>query len=190
MVSCDTCIHGSWAYSSLRKAEICSGDQRRLSPASTSARSRRWRLSLLDLGRHPRRRAASSASAARYVRRPPLRATSREIDEAALPIRRPIARHECSAAKPREISSRSVIVNSRLDLVRGRGRTPPVTNNNRRTVSGPRLRRLAIIDSDSPLARRSQISAFSASVTVGPPIAHLLGRLSVFQVQGGGASTP
>ena len=185
MVSCDTCILGSWAYSSLRKAEICSGDQRRLSPASTSARSRRWRLSLLDLGRHPRRRAASSASAARYVRRPPLRATSREIDEGALPIRRAIARHECSAAKPREISSRSVIVNSRFDLVRGRGRTTTAA-----LFPGHGLRRLAIVDSDSPLARRSQISAFSASVTVGPPIEHLLGRLSVLQVQGGGASTP
>jgi hypothetical protein len=175
MVSWDICMSGSWAYSTFRKAEICCGDQRSWSLASTSARSRGRSASLLALGRRLRRRAACSASAARYPTLPRLRATSRETDEAALRIRLAMERHECSAARPREISSRSSAVSSHRDLVRRRGRTPPLANTYRQIVASLRPRCRAIADMDSPARRRSQISVLSTSVTAGPPIEHLLG---------------
>src|SRR5437660_12131533 len=99
-------------------------------------------------------------------------------------------RQERWAASPRETSSRSATVSSRLDLVRGRGRTPPVNSKQRRIVSRPRSRRLAIVASDSPLARRSQISTFSSSLTTVPPIPHPLPPPYPDQPHGAAAPPP
>jgi hypothetical protein len=111
MLSCDTCISGRFGKVSFNQPSICSGDQRRASFSSTIARSLGLPASLQAFGRAARDHAARSARAARYRRRPPLALTSRLIVEGDLPKPAAIARNEASAARPREISSRSARLN-------------------------------------------------------------------------------
>ena len=59
--------------------------------------------------------AALSAGQARYLRRPPFVATSREIVDGGRPSRRAIARNDSPPANPREISSRSANDNRNAD---------------------------------------------------------------------------
>jgi len=64
-------------------AEICSGDQRRRKPTLTAAASAGDVNSLRVFGRFERRSAARVARQARYLLRPTLRLTSREIVDGA-----------------------------------------------------------------------------------------------------------
>ena len=79
--------------------------------------------SLAGFGRWARCRDARCATAARYLCWPPLPATSRDTVDAARPNRCAIARSDSSAAKPREISSRSESDN-RCDDHSGRWQRP------------------------------------------------------------------
>ena len=76
-----------------------------------TARNRGERSTANSLGRSRPAHAASCAAAARYLARPPCRATSREITDESRPNRRPISLYSRDSAKPREISSRSVNIN-------------------------------------------------------------------------------
>jgi hypothetical protein len=107
---------------------ICSGDQHNPSLASTTARNLGARTNLHGLGRAARRSAAASARWARYRRRPPLRASSRDTVDGARPSRRAIARQESPVATPRLISSRSAAVNDRAAHCGGRCCMPLVCN--------------------------------------------------------------
>jgi hypothetical protein len=85
MLSCDTCISGSFAYVRASQPLICSGDQRRRSLPSTMSRNRGRSASLHGFGRLARSHAPRSARNARYRRRPPSPFTSRLIVDAARP---------------------------------------------------------------------------------------------------------
>jgi hypothetical protein len=74
------------------------------------------------------------AGAARYRRRPPFAATSRLTVEGALPNPDAIARIDRPAARPREISSRSAILNRPGGRRRGAGLIPPQRSRYARTV--------------------------------------------------------
>jgi hypothetical protein len=106
--------------------------------------------SLQALGRVARAHASRSALAARYRLDPPLALTSRLTVEGALPSRPAIARIDCPAARPREISSRSAIVTPALSSTTRIGSDPTATqqvgaHRARRQTQLPsrRLRRLA-----------------------------------------------
>ena len=71
-------ISGSSGNSCTSQPEICSGDHRNSSFASTTARNRGHTTNFDARGRHARRNAARSARHARYARRPPFLATSRD----------------------------------------------------------------------------------------------------------------
>src|SRR6185312_10853852 len=77
----------------------------------TTARSRGERCTANSLGRSRPAHAAACAAAARYLSRPPCRATSREITDESRPSRRPISVYSRDSARPREISSRSTNIN-------------------------------------------------------------------------------
>ncbi len=112
------------------------------------------------------RSAAVSATNARYMRRPPLRASSRLIVDGARPSRRASSRQLSPVATPRLISSRSARVSCRLLRRRGGQRTPPVDATKPRTVAGwldahpprDRLQRLtgSPLPPDLLLLRRTQ----------------------------------
>ena len=65
MVSCDTCISGSSGYLTANHLEICWGDQRSSSLASTTSRRGWQRANLAILGRLAWRSALRSAAHAR-----------------------------------------------------------------------------------------------------------------------------
>ena len=65
--------------------EICNGDHHNASFSSTTARSRGLVTSFAGFGRWARRRDARCATPARYRRRPPLAATSRDTVDGARP---------------------------------------------------------------------------------------------------------
>src|SRR5665213_567048 len=105
---------------------ICSGDQSKLNlPATTFCRLA-FMPSLHCLGRLACSHACESASDARYLFRPPLRAISRLTVEGALPIMIAICRIDALAAMPREISSRSARLSARRERQRAAGAIPPV----------------------------------------------------------------
>jgi hypothetical protein len=170
---------GSSGSASRRQPTICSGDQRNLSLASTTARSRGSTASLDGLGRAARRSAAASARWARYRERPPLRASSRDTVEGARPSRRAIARLELPAATPRLISSRSATVSEWAARCGGRCWTPPVCNTNPR-IEGPRLPICrAISRSDWPCRHRAHSSSCSWTDSPQDRTHHLRRRLTV-----------
>ncbi len=90
--------------------------------------------SLHRFARVARAHAAWSARAARYRRTPPLALTSRLTVEGALLSVAAIARMDSPAARPREISSRSAIVNRPGARCRGSGLIPPQRTKYARTV--------------------------------------------------------
>ena len=100
---------------------ICSGHQSSASLSATYARSTGSRASKHAFGRRARRHARSSASMARYLRRPRLRAISRLTVDGARPSARAICRNESPRARPREMSSRSLRASDPRRRLRGRG---------------------------------------------------------------------
>ena len=119
---------------------------------------------MAGFGRRARCRDARCATAARYLLRPPLPATSRDTVDAARPSRCAIARSDSSAANPREISSRSESDNRTGDHPdAGNGRRNLKDTTWVRIVDGGRPNRRLIDRNDSPASNRSQISNFSDS---------------------------
>jgi hypothetical protein len=78
--------------------------------AVTKNRSRAFAASLLSFGYRALSNAAASATSARYVSRPPLRAISRDTVDDGRSMRRAIVPADRPAAIPREISSRATKV--------------------------------------------------------------------------------
>jgi hypothetical protein len=109
----------------LSQPAICCGDQSNASLAATSSVNATREASFIGFGRVARDHAATSARAARYARGPPLAETSRHTVEGERPSAAAIARSDRPAARPREISSRSVNVNRSSQRRRGAGRIPP-----------------------------------------------------------------
>jgi len=136
-------------------------------------RSRGLVASLAGFGRCARRRDARCATAARYRRRPPLAATSRDTVDGALPSLRAIQRSDTPWAIPREISSRSANDNrNRHQSAAGAGRRHPAATTGVRTDDGARPNWRLIERSDSPASNRSHNSVFSDSEnrsTTSPP---------------------
>ncbi len=163
MVSCDTRIASSRGYSLLSQPEICSGDQSSLSFSATKSRRSSFIASRHLFGRRALCQLRSSAFAARYLTRPPLRSTSRHTVEAERPSRAAIARRDSSAASPREISSRSTKVSAHLLLRRCGGEKPPVASIIPWMEPGAFCRARAMSLMDSPALHRSHSSFLPAS---------------------------
>ena len=105
---------------------ICSGDQSKLNLAATTF-CRLWFMpSLHCLGRLACSQACESASYARYLFQPPLRAISRLTVDGALPIVIAIWRIDALTARPREISSRSARFSAKRERQRVKGAIPPL----------------------------------------------------------------
>jgi hypothetical protein len=153
--------------------EICNGDHHNASLSSTTARNRGFIVSFDGFGRWARRRDARCATAARYRRRPPLAATSRDTVDGERPNRRAIHRNDWPPASPREISSRSLNDNrNRHQSAAGTGRRHPAATTWVRTDDGARPNARLIARSDSPASNLSHNSAFSDSEnrpTTSPP---------------------
>src|SRR4249920_3524576 len=120
---------GSSGNSMRNCAEICVGDHSSASSQdSTCARSRGHRASLATFGRRARSLARRCARQPRYLLRPPLAWTSREIVEGARPTRPAMARNDRPASRPERISSRSVADNLADDGSHSiRRATPPAS---------------------------------------------------------------
>ena len=119
---------------------------------------------MAGFGRWARCRDAQCATAARYLRWPPLPATSRDTLDAARPSRCAIPRSDSSAANPREISSRSQSDNRCGDhCAAGNGRRNPAVTTWVRIVDGDRPDRRLIDRNDSHASSRSHSSVFSNS---------------------------
>jgi hypothetical protein len=162
MVSCDTCITVPVGNRRRSQPAICSGDQRSSSLSSTMARSPGRRPSFVCFGRQARPQAARSAVSARYWRRPPLPATSRDTVDGARPSTPAIVRSDRPAARPREISSRSANESRNSHRRRGTGRIPPVRLSRSRTVDGfTRICRASTFTA-SPDRQRRHTSSTSA----------------------------
>jgi hypothetical protein len=166
MVSCESHIPGSAGWSRLSDAAICSGDQSRSSRSRTAASSAGDAARRDGFGRRARSHVAASAIAARYRRRPLLRAISRDTVECERPRIAAIALLESPAAMPREISSRSATVSCCLLRARGRGLTPPCCANTMRTAFGVLRSLRAINRLDSPCAHRSHSSSSSSLANI------------------------
>jgi hypothetical protein len=115
---------------------ICCGDQSSSSLAITTPAKAGRVASLVAFGRTALDRAARSATAARYLDRPPLPSTSRLTVDGARPRPAAIIRSDNPAASPREISSRSARVSRSSHRRFGAGLIPPVRCNRSRTVDG------------------------------------------------------
>ena len=126
MVSSDACKPSSAGNSRFSHSEICSGDQSSASLSATRHRSLRWLARRHDFGRSANCQARPSASMARYVLRPPCRATSRLTVEGERPKPAAIPRIDRPAAIPREISSRSSSTSTAEPRRRAAGAIPPL----------------------------------------------------------------
>ena len=125
MVSWDTRRFSSLGYWILSHPETCSGDQSSISLLTTISRSGSWMARRHCLGRRADFQASESASLARYMERPPCRATSLLTVEAARLRLVAISRIDQPDAIPREISSRSVSVSACGERRRIAGTIPP-----------------------------------------------------------------
>lgn len=108
IVSCDTRISIVLGYSLASHPLICAGDELARSFSFTTVRSSGHCTRCASFGRFARRHARTSASSARYVAGPPLRAISRLAVEGARRSARAISRIDEPAESPREMDSRSV----------------------------------------------------------------------------------
>jgi len=114
--------------------------------------------------------AMASAPVARYRLRPPLRTTSRHTDDGARPIRSAIDRNDSQALRPRDISSRSVIVSDRRLRRRSTGAMPPLARNTPKTEPACLPRHRPISLSECPHFHRRQSSRFSSDDSPGRPV--------------------
>jgi hypothetical protein len=141
--------------------------------SSTTARNRGHAANFDAFGRHNLLTAALSARHARYRRRPPLAATSREIVDGARPNRRAIARNDSPPTNPREISSRSTTDNRNGDRTDSRTGDRRINRKCFATAYRPRPISLAInrvvdpCDANSAIRHRSNSDNRSAITT--PP---------------------
>jgi hypothetical protein len=138
---------------------------------STTSRSRGHTASFAGFGRRISRTARRPAAHARYRPGPPFAATSRHTVDGARPTPRAIARTDCPAARPREISSRSASDSLRTDRCGSRlaGRYSATTA--RRIACRDRLISRCSFHGGAPSATSSAIRRRPSSViwSIQPP---------------------
>ena len=163
-------MEGSPGYRAFSHPAICCGDHWPDSFPATSLHRAGLNASRQGLGRSAQSNARSSARAARYTRRPPLRPTSRLIVEAARPRSRPILLRVRPSARPRDISSRSAKLSDPGLRDRGVGAKPPfaATTPNTEAACLPKARPISL--SVSPAFQRCQSSAFCSCDRPGRPV--------------------
>src|SRR5271154_6616900 len=125
MVSGDTRRLLSLGYWIFSHPETCSGDQSSTSLLTTISRNRSWMARRHSLGRRADSQATESASLARYMERPPCRATSLLTVDAARLRLVAISRIDEPDAIPREMSPRSVRVSACGERRPTAGTIPP-----------------------------------------------------------------
>jgi len=164
MVSWDTRISSVSGYADSSHREIWSGDHHNPSFSSTRARNSWCSASLDGFGRCALRLDLRCPRTARYRRRPPLEATSRDTVEGDRPNRRAIHRNDSPVANPREISSRSPNDNrSGHQSPAGTGRFHPAATRWVLIDDGALPKQRPIDRKDSPASYRSHSSVFSNS---------------------------
>lgn len=126
-------MEGSLGYRAFNHPAICCSDYWPDSFPATSLHRASLNTNRQASGRRAQFNARSLARAARYTRRPPLRATSRLIVEAARPRSRPIWLRARPSARPRDISSRSAKLSDPGSRDRGAGAKPPFAATTPRT---------------------------------------------------------
>jgi len=174
MVSWDTRKPSSSGNARLSHPEICAGDPSSASFSATCQRSSGWLASRHGFGRSARSQARASASVARYVLRPPWRATSRLTVEAERPRRAAMRRIDCPAAIPREISSRSSSTSAAGQRRRATGAIPPLNAKTWWIAPLVLASARAISLAHWPLFQRSQSSTFFSPDNPGRPIFAML----------------
>jgi hypothetical protein len=130
------------------------------------------------LGRRAQSNARASARTARYARRPPLRATSRLIADAARPGYRPICRQESPSSTPRDISSRSRRLSDPRLRDQGAGAKPAfaATTPNTEPACLPDARPISL--SGSPALHPRQSSVFCSCDKPERPVRAIAGPFS------------